>query len=142
METILTPEQRVERARLAASTRWNKRFDWEMAPLDECKTMLADLRSEAERGGLILQRRMSVERVTDANCYNPTCNKPIDIASGRFAGSRSRINNDTGLMETAYACSAACFLYLSSNFTHSPGAKREPVIAPEMVNNEPAKPSI
>lgn len=152
METILTAEQRTARAKLAAETRWGKRIDWELSTLDECKDKLADLRAEAEKGGIILQRRMSVERVDKAICYNPDCKTGLkdkdgiqhpailDIISGRFAGTKCRINPETGLMETAYACSAACWLYLSNNFKHSPGAIKEPVIAPvDNVNNEQAK---
>ncbi len=147
METVLNSEQRVARAKLAADTRWGKRFDWESSTIDDGLAKLADLRSEAERGGLILQRRMSVERVNDAICYNPDCKRGadgqpmrIDIGSGRFAGSKSRINNDTGIMETAYACSAACYLYLSNNFKHSPATEREPIkeVNPDVVNNEAA----
>lgn len=149
METTLTPEQRIARAKLAADTRWSKRFDWDTASIEDCQSKLSDMRAEAERGGLILQRRMSTERVNDAICYNPDCKKNdgkpaiIDIGSGRFAGSKSRINPDTGIMETAYACSAACYLYLSNNFRHSP-VVREPIVEvnPDVVNNEAAIPKI
>lgn len=146
-----TAEGRAERARLAAASRWNKRFDWETETIEKCQSQLADLRAEAEKGGLILQRRMSTERVNSAICYNPDCHKgpdgrqmQIDIGSGRFAGSKSRINPETGVLETAYACSAACYLYLSSNFRHSPSAEREPVreVNPEVVNNQAAIPKI
>lgn len=154
METVLTAEQRVARAKMAIETRWSKRFDWEGETIDSCKDELSNLRAEAERGGLILQRRMSAERVTIAECYNPECLKGpldkdgnktrtiLDISSGRFAGCRSRINSDTGIMETAYACSAACYLYLSSSFKHgSTGVRDVPVIEaePDVVNNEAAK---
>src|ERR1700722_14420100 len=146
METILTPEQRVARAKLAAETRGGKRFEWATSSIDDWQSKLADLRAEAERGGLILERRMTIDRANDAICYNPDChkgidNKPmkIDIGSGRFAGSKSRINPETGIMETAYACSAACYLYLSNNFKHSP-IIREPVteVIPDVVNNQAA----
>lgn len=148
---ITTAEGRAERARLAAAGRWGKRFDWETSTIEDCQSKLADMRAEAERGGLILQRRMSVERVNRAICYNPDCHRgpegkqmPIDIGSGRFAGSKSRVNPDTGQMETAYACSAACYLYLSNNFRHSPGVVREPVVEvnPDVVNNEAAIPKV
>lgn len=153
METILTPEQRVARAKAAIEARWSKRFNWDEETIESCKDELANLRAEAERGGLILQRRMSAERVTVAECYNPDCLKGpldkdgnktrtiLDIASGRFAGCRSRINGDTGIMETAYACSAACYLYVSANFKHgSVGVRDVPVIneEPDVVNNEAA----
>src|SRR5882672_4521106 len=140
MESTLTAEQRVARAKAAIEARWSKRFNWDDETIESCKDELANLRAEAERGGLILQRRMSAERVSTAECYNPSCLKGpivdghpsrtiIDITSGRFAGSRSRINNDNGMMETAYACSAACFLYLSSNFKHgSIGVRDVPII--------------
>lgn len=143
MQSSLTAEERVTRAKMAAEARWGKRLDWETATIEECNSHLSELRAEAEKGGLILQRRMSIERVNEAECYNPTCRKHIDIGSGRFAGSRSRINPDNGVMETAYACSAVCFLYLSNNFKHSPGAVREPVKPmPDIVLNESIKPAL
>lgn len=152
METILTKEQRIERAKLAANTRWGNKFDWESSPIDECKDRLAEMRAEAEKGSLILQKRMSSERIDKAICYNPDCRTGIkdadgvshpaviDITSARFAGSRCRINPETGLMETAYACSAACYLYLSSNFKTAPTPLVErPSPQVDSVINEQAK---
>lgn len=154
MESSLTAEERTERARLAAEARWGKRFDWETSTITDCESKLAYLRTEMERGGLILQKRMSTERVNSAICYNPGCkNGPrdtdgnptpakIDIGSGRFAGSRSRHNPDSGVMETAYACSAACFLYMSANFKHITLQQPERQQMPDNVLNESIKPLI
>lgn len=136
---ILSSEDRIARAKLAADTRWSKRFDWETSSLDDCTAELAAIRAEGERGGLIVQRRMSTERISTATCYNPSCGKPLDITSGRFAGCRTRTNDSTGIKETAYACSAACYLYMTNNFKHQT-INREPVtdIVPDVVNNEAA----
>lgn len=151
MSTVnMTEEQRIERAKLAADARWNRKFDWDKTPMDKCKDKLAELRAEAERGALVLQKRMSSECITQATCYNPACKHGpevdgartpmvIDITGGRFVGCKTRMNPDTGLMETAYACSEGCYLYLSANFKHSPPPMREAVVQPEVYSNEAAK---
>lgn len=110
-------EERSEIARKAAQARWNKRTDWETVAIDEGLTLLAELRAESEKAGSILQRRVSEIRVSEVHCYNPDCNKLIDVGSGRFAGKRDRRNVSTGLPESAYACSAACWLYVCKHFT-------------------------
>jgi hypothetical protein len=40
----------------------------------------------------------------------------IDIGAGRFAGKMDRINLKTGQPKSGYACSAACYLYLTKHF--------------------------
>lgn len=150
----LTPEDKVARAKKAAEARWGEKFDWGAAPIEECKARLAELRSEAEKGGLALQARMSSETVRYAECYNPSCLKGprdaagnptrtvLDIASGRFAGYRTRHSEETGLMESAYACSAACYLYLGQNFNHASPYRRDNSAIqtePDVVINEAAK---
>ena len=120
----------------------------------EGMSRLTKLRAEAERGGLIMQRRTSQDQLRYTECYNPSCMKGpadksgnptrtiIDIGSGRFAGYRSRTNPETGQMESAYACSAACFLYIGSHFTHfSPGPRdiSQTPAEPEAVINEAAR---
>jgi len=145
----LSPEQRHDRAKKASAARWSDRTDWETIDLEEGMRQLASLRSEVERGGLILQRRSENFRVQTAECYNPDCRKGpngtrtiIDIGSGRFAGSRTRHNMSTGMIETAYACSAACYLYMGSHFTHASASPRDisPTVSePEVVLNEAAK---
>lgn len=145
MESTLSPEARIERAKLAVNTRWKSQFNWETSSMESCHSRLAALRAEAEKGGLILQRRMDNDRVSTAICYNPDCHTGPDHTRATFeisraVGSRSRISQDTGLMETAYVCSAACYLYLSANFKHQPAAAREDVTSPiDNVNNQPAE---
>jgi len=118
----LSPQERSERARTAAKARWAKaKIDWETIPIEEALIVLADMRAEGELGGNIVQRRISQARVEETVCYNPSCMRDgqrtrIDIGSGRFAGKRDRINKDTGAYESAYACSAACWLYVTKNF--------------------------
>jgi hypothetical protein len=111
---VMTPEQLKDRAKLAAAARWGKEFDWEKCPIDDGFAQLARLRAEAEKGGMILERRRDESKLERTVCYNPECyqknsdgttkididGKPlrtiIDITSGRYAGSRSRHNPDTG----------------------------------------------
>lgn len=109
-----------ETGKLAASKRWADRYDWEKADLDEALLELAKLRAELEKAGLTLDRRISYERrVESVECYNPECRKIIDVGRGGFAGMRTRKNWDTGRDETAYACSAACFLIMTRTFVHA-----------------------
>jgi hypothetical protein len=161
LETMTDDERRI-RASNAAKARWHNRIDWETCDITLGMEEIAKLRAEAEKGGLILQRRASATMVRTALCYNPNCYQKgadglpitdstgnkirtvIDIASGRAVGSRCRTNQQTGMMETAYACSAACYLYLGSHFTHSSAPPRDvpPVLdptEPAMVINEAAK---
>ena len=154
MPLSLTSDERIARAKKAAAARWSKRFDWLTCDIDDGMAYLAELRKESEAGGLIMQRRVSDMKVETVECYNPTCMKGpvggdlkptrtiIDISSGRFAGCRSRHNPETGIQETAYACSAACFLYLTGNFTHRSASPRDispPAAEPDTVLNEAAK---
>ena len=112
----LTPEERAERARLAAKARWAKQFDWETCSMPEGLAKLAELRAETEKGALVMERRSTELRVNVAKCYE--CGKDIDIGAGRFAGSRTRKNPENGQDETAYACCAACFMQMTRKFTH------------------------
>lgn len=157
----MTPEQRKDRARKAAEARWSQNLDWNTCPVDEGLEHLAVLRLEAEKGGIILQERLSNNRVEKVECYNPDCfTNPetgqrckvevagakrtiIDVGSARFAGYRTRHNPDTGVVETAYACSAACYIYLGSNFTHQSARPIKTLpVEPEVVMNEAAKDGI
>jgi hypothetical protein len=150
----LDPQQRIDRAKKAAEARWSTRVEWDTIDLDEGMKRLATLRSEVERGGLILQHRAQNFRVERVECYNPNCLKGpldshghptrtiIDIGAARFAGSRTRTNPETGLIETAYACSAACFLYMGSHFQHAAAPVRDVQPTnqePDVVLNEAAK---
>lgn len=156
MVLSLNADQRKERAKAAAEARWGSRYPWDSAPVDEALDFLAKIRSEGERGGLILQQRLSGQTVRFVECYNPACFKKgadgkvlepkqrtvIDVSNGRFAGYRTRNNPETGLQESAYACSAACYLYLGSHFTHFSASPRDVTASheePEVVTNEPAK---
>ena len=109
-----------ETGKLAASKRWADRYDWEKANLDDALIELAKLRAELEKAGLTLDRRISYERrVESVECYNPECRKVIAVGRGGFAGMRTRKNWETGRDETAYACSAACFLIMTKTFVHA-----------------------
>jgi hypothetical protein len=112
----LTHEQRVEQAKLAAETRWSKRYNWEEAPIEDALEYLAEIRLETERGGLVLQRRVSEMRIEKVKCFG--CDNIINVGEGRWATYRTRNNYETGLTETQYACSAACALKLNKEFTH------------------------
>lgn len=99
------------------------KVDWEAIPMEDGLQRLADLRAESDKGGLIMQRRMDEERVETRLCYNPSCKngqdggrKLIVVGTGNFAGAKHRQNYETGKVETEYACSAACFMYLTNNF--------------------------
>jgi len=131
--TSLTAEQRSERARNAALARHSQKFDWEACSLDDGLGKLADLRAEMEKASLVMQRRVSEAKVSRAECYNPECRQPdgsrtiIDIGTGRFAGSRTRENPPGSRQyETAYACSAGCFMYLTRMFSPTPPVKVAP----------------
>lgn len=106
-----------DRAKAAASRNKLAKFDWEVEPMDECLAYLAELRAETERGGLVLQRRISEQRQSHAKCF--ACDNIIDIGAGRFAGSKTRNNFDTGLPEVAYACSAKCYIIMGRDFRHT-----------------------
>ena len=111
-------QQRAAHARQAAAARWAGKFDWETCSLEDGLAHLAEVRADGEKGGLIMQRRVSEVKIAETKCYNPDCGKIIDVANGRFAGSRTRHSPETGLTETAFACSAACYLYMTRHFTH------------------------
>ena len=100
----------------ASKARWSKKYDWEASPLDDALSYLAEIRVECERGGLILQKRVSELRIEKVKCFS--CDNIINLSEGRWAGMRTRNNFDTGVPESAYACSAACMLKLNREFTH------------------------
>lgn len=100
----------------AAAARAAKKYDWEAANLDEALAYLAEIRAECERGGLILQNRVSQLRIETVKCFS--CENIINISEGRYAGMRTRSNFETGIPESAYACSAACYLKLQREFVH------------------------
>lgn len=100
----------------AAEVRKAKRYDWELAPIDDALAYLAEIRVECERGGLILQKRVSELKVERVKCFG--CDNIINLSEGRWATMRTRNNFETGLPESAYACSAACGLKLNRDFSH------------------------
>jgi len=112
----LTHEDRVKQAKLAAETRWSKRYNWEDSPIEDALEYLAEIRLEVERGGLVLQRRVSDMRVEKVKCFG--CDNIINVSEGRWATYRTRNNYNTGIPETQYACSAACALKLNKEFVH------------------------
>src|SRR5439155_4771154 len=100
----------------AIEARKAKRYDWELAPLDDALAYLAEIRAECEAGGLLLQKRVSELKIEKVKCFG--CDNVINLSEGRWATSRTRNNFETGIPETAYACSAACGLKLNREFTH------------------------
>lgn len=100
----------------AAKAHWGKAYPWETAPLQDALSFLAEIRALVEKGGILLQKRVSEERVQYVKCYG--CENMVDISSGRWVTYRTRNNFETGLPETAYACSQACGLKLNREFTH------------------------
>jgi len=110
-----------EEARAASLSRLAKEYDWEESDIDEALRHLANLRAETEKGGAILERRISQIRIEKVKCYG--CDNIIDVTSGHFAGSKTRNNFETGRPETVYACSARCFLAVQRDFIH-PMAQR------------------
>ena len=117
----LTAEERTERARTAANIRWSNTFNWEESPLDDAIIQLADLRAELARAQEIVNRRVDISNMKQPTfCYNPDCRKPIDLATGKWAGRRDRRNPETDEIESAYACSTRCWSYLVANFTPNP----------------------
>lgn len=116
----MTPEERKERAKQAASKRWASpaavKVDWESIPLEEGLAKLADLSAELESARAILARRHEVATHDQKVVQCFSCQGSIE--PGKQAGSRTRHNPETGIMETAYACSAACFLVLCRDFPH------------------------
>lgn len=113
---ILTPDERKEKAIKAVEARWSKRYNWEDADLDDALAYLAEIRLECERGGITLQKRVSELKVEKVKCFG--CDNIINISEGRWATMRTRNNFETGIPETAFACSAACGLKLNREFTH------------------------
>lgn len=109
-----TAEQRTERAKVAANARWQAHTDWDTIAIAEGLAMLAELRAEGEKAGLVLQRRISQEQISLVKCY--VCKKEITPESAK--GSRTRHNFETGQPEIAYACSAGCFMELGRVFEH------------------------
>lgn len=107
-----TDEDRKE----AIKARWESKYDWEEADVDEALAYLAAIRSEVEKGGLVLQRRVSELKVERVKCFG--CTNIINLSEGRYATMRTRNNFETGLPESAYACSAACGLKLNRDFGH------------------------
>lgn len=121
--TNMTAEERTERARAAANSRWADQYNWDEVPLDEAVVALADLRAELARAQEIVNRRVDIANMREpAFCYNPDCRKPIDLATGQWAGRRDRHDLETGQIESAYACSTRCWQYLTANFTVNPQA--------------------
>lgn len=102
--------QKAEAARKAAQ------YPWETAPLDGALAHLAEIRAETEKGGLVLQRRVSEQKIEKVKCFG--CDNIINLSEGRWATMRTRNNFETGLPESAYACSAACGLKLNREFSH------------------------
>lgn len=100
----------------AAEVRAAKKYDWDNSPLEDALAYLALIRVECERGGLALQTRISQLKVETVKCFS--CDNIINIGEGRFAGMRTRSNFETGIPESAYACSAACYLKLQRDFVH------------------------
>lgn len=100
----------------AIAARQAQKYDWETSTLDESLIYLAEIRAECERGGLILEKRISQQRVETVKCYS--CENIINISEGRWAGMRTRNNFETNIPESAYACSAACYLKLQREFVH------------------------
>ena len=100
----------------AVAARQAQKYDWETSALDESLIHLAEIRAECERGGLILEKRISQQRIETVKCYS--CENIINISEGRWAGMRTRNNFETNIPESAYACSAACYLKLQREFIH------------------------
>lgn len=100
----------------AAKAHWGKAYPWETAPLQDALSFLAEVRALCEKGGILLQKRASEERVQYVKCFG--CENMVDISSGKWVTYRTRNNFETGLTETAYACSQACGLKLNRDFTH------------------------
>src|SRR2546421_96047 len=113
---VLTPDERKEKAVKAVEARWSKRYNWDDADLDDALAYLAEIRLECERGGITLQKRVSELMVERVKCFG--CDNVINVSEGRWATMRTRNNFETGIPETAYACSAACGLKLNREFTH------------------------
>src|ERR1700722_4691629 len=106
------PKQQTE----ASRAKWERKIDWEKCTLAEGMALIAEMRAELELGSNIIQNRSSREEQPEIRCFNPSCAKVIDVGSGRFAGMRTRNNFDTGLPESAYACSSPCFMVLTRDF--------------------------
>lgn len=100
----------------AAKAHWGKAYPWETAPLQDALSFLAEVRALTEKGGVMLQKRISEQRVEYVKCFG--CENMINLASGKWMTYRIRNNFETGLAETAYACSQACGLKLNRDFTH------------------------
>ena len=106
----------------AIAARKAQKYDWEGSALDESLVYLAEIRAEVERGGLILEKRISQQRIETVKCFS--CENIINISEGRWAGMRTRNNFETGVPESAYACSAACYLKLQREFVHPVTARQ------------------
>jgi hypothetical protein len=100
----------------AIESRKAKKYDWESAKLDDALAYLAEIRAECEVGGLILQKRVSELKIERVKCFG--CENMINLSEGRWATMRTRNNFETGIPESAYACSAACGLKLNREFGH------------------------
>src|SRR5208282_1007963 len=108
---------RIARAKHAIETRWAKNYDWEFGDLDTALEYLAELRVEVEKGGTVLQNRISTLKVTKVKCYG--CENMIDLTVSKgFVGMRTRNNFDTGVPESAYACSQKCWMKVQAFFEH------------------------
>lgn len=102
--------------KVAVAERWKDKYDWDESELDEALANLAYLRAEVERGGIALQKRISELKVERVKCFG--CENIINLSDGRYATYRTRNNFETGIPESAYACSAACGLKLNRDFGH------------------------
>jgi len=100
----------------AIEARAAKRYPWSDAPLDDALAHLAEIRAECETGGLLLQKRVSELKIEKVKCFG--CENMINLSEGRWATMRTRNNFETGIPESAYACSAACGLKLNREFSH------------------------
>lgn len=105
-----------EDRKLASESRWSSKYPWDTANLDEALSYLAELRIATENGGIALQKRISELKVEKVKCFG--CDNVINISEGRWATYRTRNNFETGIPETAYACSAACGLKLNREYSH------------------------
>lgn len=116
--------------KLALEARRFKEYDWEEANIDAALIYLAEIRAECERGGIILSKRVSELKVERVKCFG--CDNIINLSEGRWATMRTRNNFETGIPESAYACSAACGLKLNREFSHPTRNAAIPVERPPL----------
>jgi hypothetical protein len=120
----LNEDERTERATNAAIARWSYADAAEASirqrfltlPLDQALTELAKLREVATLAAVVIQSRID-PAVTKHPCvgYKNVRGCKGMLADGQEAFKRDRMNHSTGLIESIYACSAACHLWWTSN---------------------------